>query len=89
MSSVSLPIHLELRRKTSGTIKMPTTNQSTRKKPSFKKLCKSSVPSNWLLTAIAESITMSKMPKMSSKMSTPSTTLANFFCRKPNSSRAL
>ena len=46
-------------------------------------------PSNSLLTASVESITMSTMARMSSMMSTLSTMAANRFWRSPMSSKAL
>ena len=68
---------------------MPTTNQSTRKNASFRIDMSICEPSNSLLTASVESITMSTMARMSSMMSTLSTRLANRFCRRPMSSKAL
>ena len=68
---------------------MPTTNQRTRKNASFRMDMSICEPSNSLLTANVESITISTMARMSSMMSTLSTRLAKRFCRKPMSSKAL
>ena len=68
---------------------MPTTNQSTMKNPSCRIDWSICVPSNSLLTARVESITMSTMARMSSMMSTLSTRLAKRSCRSPMSSKAL
>ena len=68
---------------------MPTTNQSRRKNPSFKRLLISCVPSKLLLTAKALKITISRMPRISSKMRTERTPEVNFLVRNPKSSNAL
>ena len=68
---------------------MPTTNQSTRKKPNCRMDVSICVPSNSLLTARVESITMSTMARMSSIMSTLSTRPAKRSFRRPMSSKAL
>ena len=47
------------------------------------------MPSKSLLTASVESITISKMPRMSSRTSTLNTFEANFWLRSPRSSKAL
>ena len=68
---------------------MPTTNQRTRKKANFKMDMSICVPSNSLLTASVESMTMSTMARMSSMMSTLRTRLAKRLWRRPMSSKAL
>ena len=87
--SVSRFIHRWAFRRKRGTTYTPTTNQRMRKKASFSRLPARAMPSNWRLTATALSTTMSRMPRMSSRMSTLSTSPENFFCRRPRSSKAL
>ena len=89
ISMVSLLINDFTLRRNSGMRKMPTTNQRTRKNMSFRMDMSICVPSNSLLTANVESITMSTMAKMSSMMSTLNTSLAKRFSRSPISSKAL
>ena len=68
---------------------MPTTNQSTRKKPSCRTDMSICEPSNSLLTARVESITINTMARMSSIISTLSTRPAKRSFRSPMSSKAL
>ena len=89
ISSVSVLMYFLNLRKKSGIIKTPTKNHSSRKKPSFSKLFKSSTPSNFLLTAKALSITISKIPNISSNIRTESTLEAKFCNLSPKSSKAL
>ena len=76
-------------RRKSGMAKMPTMNQSTRKKPILNTeeiICS---PSGLLPPAMAESITIITMARISSRMSTLITMEANFCCLSPMSSNAL
>ena len=89
MSSTSLFINLRTRRRNRGMAKMPTTNQSTRKKPIFTTLPSICPPSGLLPLAMAASITIITMARMSSRMSTLITSPAKCCCRRPRSSKAL
>ena len=87
-SSTSALMSGRTRRRKSGTAKMPTTSHNTRKKPIF-----STDPSIWppstLPPAMALSITIITMARMSSRMSTLITSPANCCWRSPRSSKAL
>ena len=70
MRSTSLLMSLRTERRKSGMAKMPTTNQSTRKKPILSTLLSIIPPSGLLPEAMAASITIITMAMMSSRMST-------------------
>ena len=89
ISSVSSFISGFNLRRMSGMRKIPTVNHKTRKKPNCKMEPSICVPSNSLVTASVESITISTMANMSSRMSTLSTRPAKRFFRSPISSKAL
>ena len=88
MSSTSALMRGRTFLSSSGTAKMPTTSHSTRKKPIFStelSIC----PPSTLPPAMALSITIITMARMSSRMSTLITIPANCCWRKPRSSKAL
>ena len=85
MSNVSSFRKRRLFRRIMGMKYKPTTNQSTKKKPNRSNPAASSSPSMLWLTAKVDSITISTMAKMSSKIRTLSTIPANFFCKMPKS----
>ena len=89
MSSVSSFMSFFAFFRKSGMRYMPTTNHNTRKKPNCRMELSICVPSNSLLTARVESITISTMASISSMMSTLSTRLANLSFLTPISSKAL
>lgn len=89
MSSVSLLMSRRTERRKRGMAKMPVTNHSTRKKPIFSTLCSICEPSGLLPPAMAESITIMTMARISSRMSTLITMPANCCWRRPISSKAL
>ena len=89
MSSTSLLMSLRTERKNSGMAKMPTTNQSTRKKPILTIAPNICPPSGLLPLAMALSITIMTMARISSRMSTDMTNPANCCWRNPRSSKAL
>ena len=89
ISKVSLLTSLRTERKNQGMAKMPTINQRTRKKPILTMEPNICSPSGLLPPAIAESITIITMARMSSSISTLITIPANFCCRSPMSSNAL
>ena len=89
MSKVSSFINGFAFLKNSGIRKMPTTNHRTRKNPNCRIDVSICVPSNSLLTASVESITINTIARMSSMMSTLSTRPAKRFCLNPMSSKAL
>ena len=68
---------------------MPTTNHNIRKKSSLPILINISVPSKLWLTAMVESITISTMARISSRISTLITRPANCFFNRPKSLNAL
>ena len=89
ISNTSLLMSRRTERRNSGTAKMPTTSHRTRKKPM--RTTDSSIwpPSGLLPPAMAESMTIMTMARMSSRMSTDMTIDANWCCRRPRSSKAL
>ena len=76
MSSTSAFISRLTRRRNSGTAKMPTTSHSTRKNAIFSTDC-SIWPPSTLPPAIADSITIITMARISSRISTDITSEAN------------
>ena len=77
ISKVSAFISLRTERRNQGRKKMPTTNHNTKKKPIFRMaliICPPSAPEPW---AMAESMTIRTMARISSRMSTLITTPAN------------
>ena len=68
---------------------MPTTNHRKRKNISLATLSSICPPSKLWRTAMVLSITIRTMAKISSKMSTLSTSPVNCFLRRPRSSNAL
>ena len=89
MSSTSLLMSLRTLRRNSGTAKMPTTSHSTRKKPILTTEPNIWPPSGLLPLAMADSMTIMTMARMSSRMSTDMTMPANCCWRSPRSSKAL
>ena len=89
MSNTSLLMRRRTRRRNIGMAKMPTTSHSTRKKPIFTMDPSICPPSGLLPLAIALSMTIMTMARMSSSISTDITRLANCCCRSPRSSKAL
>ncbi len=89
MSSTSALMSWRTDRRNSGTAKIPTTNQSIRKKPIFITDPSICPPSGLLPLAIADSITIITMARMSSKISTDITSPANCCWRSPRSLNAL
>ena len=89
MSSTSALMSLRTERRNSGMANMPTTNQSTRKKMIFRMLPNIWLPSGFEPLAMADSITIITMARMSSRISTDMTSPANCCCRSPKSSKAL
>ena len=89
MSRVSSFMRGFILRRNIGMRYMPTVNHKMRKKPSCSMEVSIWVPSNSLLTARVESITMSTMARISSMMSTLSTSPAKRSLRSPISSNAL
>ena len=89
ISSTSGLIRLRTLRRNWGIAKMPTTSQSIRKKPILAIEPSISPPSGLLPLAIALSITIITMARISSKISTLMTSPANCCCRNPKSSNAL
>ena len=86
---VSAFMSLRTLRSSRGMRKMPMTNHRTRKKPILKTL-----PSNWPPSgeeplAMAESMTIITMARMSSRMQTLMTVATNPCCSSPMSERAL
>ena len=77
------------RRNSMGMRKMPMTNHRTRKKPIFSTLPTSWPPSGDEPLAIAESITIITMARMSSKMHTLITVDTKLCWSNPMSDRAL
>ena len=89
MRSVSLLMSLRTDLRKSGMAKMPTMNHRMRKKTILMTDSNICSPSGVLPPAMAESITIMTMARMSSRMSTLITIPANFCCRSPMSSKAL
>ena len=89
ISSTSALMRLRTLRRKNGTAKMPTTSHSTRKKPIFITEPSICPPSGLLPLAMALSITIMTMARISSRISTDITMPANCCCRKPKSSKAL
>ena len=89
MSSVSLLISLRIDRNIHGMRNIPTTNQSIRKKAILSTLPIICPPAGLLPAAIADSITIITMARMSSSMSTLITSPAKRCCLRPRSSKAL
>ena len=77
MSSTSLLMRRRTRRRKIGMAKMPTTSHSTRKKPIFTTEPSICPPSGLLPLAIALSITIITIARMSSNISTDITSPAN------------
>ena len=88
-SSTSLLMRLRTERRNRGMAKIPTTSQRTRKKPIFRMEPSIWPPSGLLPLAMAESITIMTIARMSSRMSTDMTSPANCCWRSPRSSNAL
>ena len=89
ISNVSLLMSLRMERKKNGMAKMPTMNQRMRKKAILTIDSSICSPSGVLPPAIADSITIMTMAKMSSRIRTLMTMPANFCWRSPMSSNAL
>ena len=89
MSSTSLLISLRTERRNSGIAKMPTTSHSIRKKPILRMEPNIWLPSGLLPLAMADSMTIMTMAKISSRIRTDITNPANCCCRRPRSSKAL
>ena len=89
ISKVSSLISFRHRFSNPGMRYIPTTNQSIKKNSSLAMLPSISVPSKLWLTAIVESITINTMARISSRISTLSTSPVNCFLRIPKSSNAL
>ena len=89
ISNTSLLMRLRTERRKMGMAKMPTTSHSTRKKAIFSMLPNICPLSGLLPLAIALSITIMTMARMSSRISTDITSPANCCCRRPKSSKAL
>ena len=89
MSNTSLLTSRRMRRRNSGMAKMPTTSHSTRKNPIFTTEPSIWPPSGLLPLAMALSITIITMARMSSRISTDITSPANCCWRSPKSSKAL
>ena len=89
MSMVSLLISLRVWRRKVGMAKSPTTNHKIRKKPILNREPSICSPSGLLPDAIAESITIITIARMSSRISTLITSPAKRCCRNPMSSKAL
>ena len=89
MSSTSLLMSLRTLRRKRGMAKMPTTSHSIRKKPILMMLPSIWPPSGLLPLAMADSMTIMTMARMSSRMSTDMTSPANCCWRSPRSSKAL
>ena len=70
---VSSDMNLRAQRKMVGTMKMPPRNHTTRKNPSFNMLETNCMPSNDLLTARVDRMTMSSTASKSSTTSSPMT----------------
>lgn len=89
MTSVSSVMSLRVALRNVGTTYSPTTNHNTKKKPmrtSDPSICP---PSGLLPLAMADSITIITMARMSSRMRTLITSRANDCCKSPMSSNAL
>ena len=89
MTSISSVISLRVFRRKNGIRKMPTTNHSTRMKPSLRMLISSCPPLAELPSATVESITIITIASTSSKISTLITSEAKCCWRSPISSNAL
>ena len=89
MTSVSSVISFRVLRRKSGIRKMPTTNQSTRMKPSRRMLISSCPPPAELPSAMVESITIITIASTSSRINTLITSEAKCCWRRPISSNAL
>ncbi len=89
MSSVSLFTSLRTDLRNQGMANMPTMNHTMRKKPILTMERSICPPSGLSPPAIADSITIMTMARMSSSISTLITMPANFCCRSPMSSNAL
>ena len=89
MSSTSLLMSLRTERRKRGMAKIPTTSQSTRKKPILTTDPSICPPSGLLPLAMALSITIMTMARISSSISTLITSPANCCWRSPKSSKAL
>jgi hypothetical protein len=72
-----------------GRMNIPTRNHKIRKKATFRTLIKSSSPTNSLLTAIVERMTIIRIAIRSSTTKVPNTMPVNRWLRKPRSSKAL
>ena len=89
MSSVSLLMRRLTERRNSGMRKMPTTNHRIRKNPIFTIEFSICPPSGLLPPAMALSITIITMARMSSRIRTLITIPAKRCCRSPKSLNAL
>ena len=87
--SVSSDMNLRDQRSTVGTRKMPPTNHTNKKKPSFNILETNCIPSKVWLTAKVERITISKTASRSSTTNSPMTLPLNFSRCNFMSSKAL
>ena len=89
MTIVSSVISRRVCRRNVGTMKRPTTNHSTRKKPIFNTESSICPPLGSLPPAMADNITIITIARMSSRMSTLITSEAKPCCRRSISSKAL
>ena len=89
MSRVSALISFLTERRNHGMAKMPTINHTPRKKPIFTTEASICPPSGLLPLAIADSITIITIARISSSISTLITIEANFWVRSRISSNAL
>ena len=89
MSNTSLLISLRTDFRNRGTTNIPTTSQRMRKKPIFITEPSICPPSGLFPLAMALSITIITMARISSSMSTLITIPANCCSRRPRSSKAL
>ena len=89
ISKVSLFISRFAFFKKNGRINIPIRNHRIRKKTTFNTLINSSSPTNSLLTAIVERMTIIRIAIRSSTTNVPNTTPVKRWLRKPRSSNAL
>ena len=89
INSTSSFTSLRILRRKAGTAKIPTTSHNTRKKPILTMEPSICPPSGLSPAAMALSITIMTMARMSSRISTDITSPANCCWRRPKSSKAL
>ena len=89
MSITSSLMSLRTRRRNKGMAKMPTTNHKTRKKPILTREPSICPPSGLFPEAMALSMTIMTIARMSSSIRTDITSPANCCWRSPRSSNAL